>query len=125
MGTRYLRFLIDLSRHVVGGLFGPDVVAEGILHVDKAEVTALGHLVHSLEFGIGQLDALEVGLDALGVGRLGENDVAAAQTPGDQDLGEGVAALLGDLEQGLVLGHTLTGGGDLVSGSPKANRPQA
>lgn len=106
--------MIDLSRKVLGGLLGPDIVAEGVLHVDEAEVAALGHLVHGLEVGIGQLDALEVGLDALGVGGLGQHDVAAAQTPGNQNLGEGVAALLGDFVQGLVIGDTLTGGGDLV-----------
>lgn len=77
-------------------------------------MTALGNLVNSLKVGIVQLDALEVGLDTLGVGALGENDVAAADTPGNQHLSQGVAALLGDLVQGLVLGDALAGGGHLV-----------
>lgn len=74
----------------------------------------LGHLVDSLEVGIAEADALEVGLNALGVGTLGEHTVTTTQTPGNQNLGEGVAALLGNSVQGLVLADTLAGGGDLV-----------
>lgn len=61
-------FLIHLNRHVLGGLLGPDVVAEGVLHVDEAEMPAIGHLVRGLEVGIGEIDGLEIGFDALRVG---------------------------------------------------------
>lgn len=37
---------------VLGGLFGPDVVAEGILHVHETCVAALGHTVDGLEVRI-------------------------------------------------------------------------
>ena len=104
----------DSRRKVLGGLLGPDVVAKGVLHVDETEVTALGHLVDGLKVGIAELDALEVGLDTLGVRALGEHNVATAQTPGDQHLGQGVAALLGNLVEGLVLADPLAGGGHLV-----------
>ncbi len=82
-------------------------------------MTALSDLVDSGVVGIGELDALEVGLDARGVGALGEHNVAAAKTPGNQDLGEGVAALLRDVVQGGVLADALAGGGDLVLGSQR------
>lgn len=105
------------SRQVLGGLLRPDIVAEGVLHVDEAEVTTLGDLVDGLEVLVGQLDALEVGLDTGGVGALGEHHVAATQTPGNEHLGQGVAALLGDLVEGLVLADPLAGGGHLVLGA--------
>lgn len=110
----YSYFRMDSSRNVLGGLLGPDVVAEGVLHVDETEVTALGDSVDSGEVFVAELNALKVGLNTRGVGALGENNVAAAQTPGNEDLGEGVTALLGDLVQSLVVTDPLTGGGDLV-----------
>ena len=82
-------------------------------------MTALGNLVDSGEVLVAELDGLKVGLDTLGVGGLGEHAVAAAETPGNEDLGQGVAALLGDLVEGLVLGDTLAGGGDLVLGAQR------
>ena len=106
--------LASLSRQASGGLLRPDIIAKGILHVDEAEVTALGDLVDSLKVLIRQVDELVVGLHTAGVGALGQDDVAAAQTPGDQDLGQGVAALIGDVVQGGVLRDTLTGGRHLV-----------
>lgn len=77
-------------------------------------MTTLGNGIDGFKVGIGELNALEVGLNALGVGALGENDVATAQTPGNKNLSKGVAALLGDLVQSLVLADPLTGGGNLV-----------
>ena len=82
-------------------------------------MAALSNLVHSLEISVAELDALEVGHNTLGVGALGEHNVAAAETPGNQDLGQGVAALLGNLVQGLVLADLLASGGDLVLGAQR------
>lgn len=100
-----------------GGLLGPDVVAEGVLHVDEAGVAALGDGVDGLEVLVGQLDGLEVALDARRGAGLGQHDVAAADAPGDQDLGESVAALLGDGVQGRVGVDLLAGSGHLVLGA--------
>lgn len=77
-------------------------------------MTAVSNLVDCLKVGLAQLNALKVGLDTLGVGTLGEHDVAAADTPGNQHLSQGVTALLSDLVQSLVVGDALAGGGHLV-----------
>jgi hypothetical protein len=98
-------------------LLGPDVVAKVLLHVDEAGVAALGDLVDGLKVLVGELDGLEVALDARRGRALGQDDVAAADAPGDQDLGQSVAALLGDGVEGRVGVDLLAGGGDLVLGA--------
>ena len=103
-----------LSRQVLGGLLRPHIVTKGVLHVDKPEVTALGNLVNSLEVGVRQVDALEVGLHTCRVATLGQHNVATAQTPCDENLGQSVAALGRNVVQSLVIADTLTGGRDLV-----------
>lgn len=107
----------QLSRHLLGGLLGPHIVTKSILHVDESEMTTLGDVVDRLIIGIRQLNALEVGLDTSRIRALGQHNVAAAQTPGNQHLGQGVAALFGDFVQGWVLADALAGGGDLVLGA--------
>jgi len=77
-------------------------------------VTALGDGVDSLVVLIRQINALEVGLYTGRVTTLGQHDVATAQTPCDEDLGESIAALLSNVVEGLVLADTLASGGDLV-----------
>lgn len=96
-----------LSRQLLGRLLRPDIVTKRILHVHKAEVPALSDLVDSRKVRIRQLDALEVGLDTGRVRALGQHDVAAAQTPRDEHLGQRVAALLGDLVERGVLADAL------------------
>lgn len=108
-------FILDcLCRQVLGRLLGPHIVAESVLHVDEAEVAVISDLVDGLEVGFAEGDALEIGLDALGVGALGEHDVAATKTPGNQYLGQGVTALLGNVVQGLVVADALAGRRHLV-----------
>lgn len=80
-------------------------------------MSALGDTLDSLEVLIGQVGDLEVALNARGGRALGEDSVAAAQTPGDEDLSKGVAAALSDLVEGLVGADGLTSGGDLVLGT--------
>ena len=109
----------NLKRQALGSLFRPDVVAEGVVHVDKAAVTALGDLIDSRKVLITELDALEVGLNALGVGALGEHTVTTTQTPGNENLSKGVATLFGNSIEGLVLSDPLTSGGDLVLGTQR------
>lgn len=82
-------------------------------------MSALGNTLDSLKVLVGQVRDLEVALNARGGGALGENSVAAAQTPGDEDLSQGVAASLCDLVKGLVGANGLTGGGDLVLGTER------
>lgn len=77
-------------------------------------MTALGDGVDSLEVLIRQLDALEVGLHTGRVTTLGQHDVATAQTPCDEDLGQSVAALSRNVVQSLVLAHPFAGRGHLV-----------
>lgn len=77
-------------------------------------MAALSDLVDRLIVRIGELDALEVGLHTSGIAALGQHDVAAAQTPGNQNLGQGVAALGREVVQSLVLADTLASSGDLV-----------
>lgn len=103
-----------LSRQLLSGLLGPHIVTESILHVDEPEVTALGDGVDSLKVLVRQVNALEVGLHTGRVATLGQHNVATAQTPCDEDLGEGVAALGRNVVEGLVLADTLAGGGHLV-----------
>ena len=45
-------------------LLWPDVVTECVLHVDKAGMSALGHLVDSGKVLVGQLNRFEVAFDA-------------------------------------------------------------
>lgn len=71
-------------------------------------------LVDSLVVLVGQLDRLEVGLDTGRVRALGQHDVAATQTPCDEDLSQRVAVLLGDLVQRRVLADLLARRGHLV-----------
>ena len=108
-------FIISfLSRQVLGSLLRPHIVTKGVLHVDKPEVTALGNVVDSLEVGVRQVDALEVGLHTSWVATLGQHNVATAQTPGNENLSQSVTTLGRDLVQSLVLADTLTSGRDLV-----------
>ncbi|KAI6755864.1 hypothetical protein HG531_004970 [Fusarium graminearum] len=108
---------INVTGSVLGSLLGPDVVAKGVLHVDKTGVSPLGNALDSLKVLVGQAGNLEVALNARGSGALGQNSVAAAETPGDEDLSKGVAATVGDLVKGLVGADGLTSGGDLVLGT--------
>ena len=77
-------------------------------------MTTLGNSVDSLELFVRQVDALEVGLHTRRVTTLGQHDVATAQTPGDQHLGQSVTTLGRNVVQSLVLVDTLTSSRDLV-----------
>ena len=100
-------------------LLWPDVVTEGLLHVNESGVTASSDLVNSLKVLIAQLDKLGVRLDALGVGRLWQDGVAALNTPSNQDLCEGNTKLLSNSVKLLVGRNLLTSTWHLVLGSKR------
>lgn len=77
-------------------------------------MSALSNFVDGLELLVRQLDLLEVAVNTGGVGALWKHDVATSLTPGNQDLGQSVPALLGDGVQSWVGADLLTGGWDLV-----------
>lgn len=99
---------------LLGALLRPDIVAKCILHVDETSVTTLGDVLHSLEVLVGQVGDLEVADDARRRGAFGENRVAPAETPGENNLGESEAAAVGDGVEGLVGADLFTRGGNLV-----------
>ena len=101
------------------GLFWPDVVAKGVLHVDEACVSAVGNLLDSVKVLLAQLGDEPVALDALGGGALGQDDVAALEAPCEQHLCEVVAAALGHLVELCVCAHLLAGAGHLVLGAER------
>lgn len=78
---------------------------------------AISNALDGLEILVRQVGDLEVALDAGWGGALGQNGVAPAETPGDEDLRKGVAAAVGDLVKGLVAADSLASGGDLVLGA--------
>lgn len=104
-------------QRLVVGLFGPQVKAKGVLHVDKSAVSAFCNSVNLGVVLLAELIVLEVALDTARSGRLGENGVTTLDSPGDKSLGQGVSRALSNLVQGLVLGDLLSSSGDLVLGS--------
>lgn len=80
-------------------------------------MSAISNALDGLEILVRQVGDLEVALDAGWGGALGQNGVAPAETPGNEDLRKGVAAAVGDLVKGLVAADSLTSGGDLVLGA--------
>ena len=77
-----------------------------------ANLEALRQRVDDLDLFVGQLPAvkLEVALDALSRDRLGDDTGTALQTPNKQDLLDGLALLLGELLELLVLVEGRVGG---------------
>lgn len=102
--------------NLVLSLLWPDVIAEGILHVDKASVSALSNLVDSSELLLSKLEVLEVALNTGWVRRLGQDSVATLETPGNEDLSKGSIGLLCDLEECGVCRNFLAGAWDLILG---------
>ena len=100
-------------------LLWPDVVTEGVLHVNESGVAASSDLVHGFEVLIAQLDKLCIGLDALWVGGLWQDGIPALDTPSNQDLSKGDTKLLSNSVKLLVGGNLLASTWNLVLGSKR------
>jgi hypothetical protein len=83
------------------------------------DLEALGQRVNHLDLLVSQLPAveLEVGLDARGRDRLGDDARPALQTPHKQDLLDSLPFLLGELLELLVLVERRVGGAETGVGS--------
>lgn len=103
-------------------LLWPDVVTEGILHVNESGMATSSNLVNSLEVLIAQFDKLGVRLDALWVGGLWKNSVSTLNSPSDQDLCEGNTKLLSNSVELLVGRNLLASTWNLVLGSERRVR---
>lgn len=100
-------------------LLWPDVVTEGILHVNESGVASCRDLVNSFKVVIAQLDKLGVRLDALWVGGLWQDGVTALDTPSNQNLSKGNTKLLSNGVKLLVGRNLLASAWNLVLGSER------
>lgn len=100
-GTAWVlkRYIITLYLQLAVGLLWPDIVAEGILHVDESCVPAPGDLLDGVEVLLAERGNQPVAVDTLGRRALGQNDVSTLQSPRQQNLCEIVAATLSNLIQ--------------------------